>query len=267
MVDYISRYGLEYNPFIKNSKEYLVETNEYNEVMFRLNYLLNNKGFGVLTGSPGNGKTTIIRNWAKSLNPSLYKVVYVALSTLTTHEFYKNLAVEMELEPASNKSTNFKNIQSEINRYYLDKRITPVIIIDEANCINNAVLNDMKILFNFDMDSKDRAIVLLVGQTGLINILNLSVNEPIRQRVIMNYNLDSRTKEEALHYIKSKIQGAKATTDIFDANALEAIVNAANGTPRVINKICNNCLIIANSKEKNIVDSDIAMMAVNESTL
>ena len=48
MVDYISRYGLEYNPFIKNSKEYFVETNEYNEVMFRLNYLLNNKGFGVL---------------------------------------------------------------------------------------------------------------------------------------------------------------------------------------------------------------------------
>ena len=48
MVDYISRYGLEYNPFIKNSKEYLVETNEYNEVMFRLNYLLNNIGFGVL---------------------------------------------------------------------------------------------------------------------------------------------------------------------------------------------------------------------------
>ena len=130
MVDYISRYGLEYNPFIKNSKEYLVETNEYNEVMFRLNYLLNNKGFGVLTGSPGNGKTTIIRNWAKSLNPSLYKVVYVALSTLTTHEFYKNLAATMELEPASNKSTNFKNIQNEINRYYLDKRITPVIIID-----------------------------------------------------------------------------------------------------------------------------------------
>ena len=125
----------------------------------------------------------------------------------------------------------------------------------------------MKILFNFDMDSKDRAIVLLVGQTGLINILNLSVNEPIRQRVIMNYNLDSLTKEEALHYIKSKIQGAKATTDIFDANALEAIVNAANVTPRIINKICNNCLIIANSKEKNIVDSDIAMMAVNESTL
>lgn len=267
MSDYISRFGLEFNPFIKNSKEYIVETNDYKEVMFRLNYLLNNKGFGVITGSPGNGKTTMIRTWANGLNRSLYKVVYTALSTLTAQEFYRNLAIELDLEPAAKKSTNFKNIQEEINRYYLEKRITPVIIIDEANCISNPVLNDMKMLFNFEMDSKDRAIILLVGQTGLITTLNLAVNEPIRQRVIMNYNVDNLSKEEALTYIKGKLDGAKCTTEIFDTNAFEAIINAANGTPRIINKICNNCLIIANSKEKNIVDSDIAMMAVNESTL
>jgi type II secretory pathway predicted ATPase ExeA len=57
-MDYISRYGLEFNPFIKNANEVIVETSEYKEIMYRLNYLLNNKGFGIITGSAGRGKTT-----------------------------------------------------------------------------------------------------------------------------------------------------------------------------------------------------------------
>ncbi|WP_249536723.1 ATP-binding protein [Serpentinicella alkaliphila] len=106
-------------------------------------------------------------------------------------EFYKHLSSELGLEPMHKKTDNFKNIQAEINRYSIEKRITPVIIIDEANYINNAVLNDLKMLFNFDMDSKDRAVVILVGLPQLNNTLRLVANEPLRQRVTMNYNLDS----------------------------------------------------------------------------
>ena len=75
-MDYFIRYGMEFNPFIKNSKEILVDTSEHKETLFRLNYLAKTKGFGLLTGSPGRGKTTTVRNWATSLNPALYKVVY-----------------------------------------------------------------------------------------------------------------------------------------------------------------------------------------------
>ena len=82
-MDYTARYGLEFNPFLKNSKEVLVETQEYKEVQFRLKYLLSTKGFGLLTGSAGKGKTTALRSFASSLNPSLYKVIYSSLSTLT----------------------------------------------------------------------------------------------------------------------------------------------------------------------------------------
>ena len=74
-MNYTSRYGLEFNPFIKNSKDVLVETNDYKELIFRLNYLVQTKGFGVLTGGPGRGKTTMIRHWVKSLNQSAYKAV------------------------------------------------------------------------------------------------------------------------------------------------------------------------------------------------
>ena len=61
-MDDTARYGLAFNPFLKNAKEVIVETREYKEARFRLDYLLSTKGFGLLTGSPGRGKTTVIRN-------------------------------------------------------------------------------------------------------------------------------------------------------------------------------------------------------------
>jgi type II secretory pathway predicted ATPase ExeA len=264
MNDYISRYGLDFNPFTKNSHDIVIETPEYKEIAYRLDYLLKSKGFGVITGGPGRGKTTAIRYFVKSLSTSLYKVVYTSLSTLTVSEFYKHLATELELSAMHKKSDNFKNIQAEINRYSIEKRITPIIIIDEANYISNAILNDLKMLFNFEMDSKDRAVIILVGLPQLNNTLRLVANEPLRQRITMNYNLDSLTKEESLDYIKEKLAGAKCTMDIFNKNALEAIINSANGIPRLINKICNSCLLIANSKGFNEIDADIVMLAVNE---
>ena len=73
--NYVSRYGIAFNPFIKNSKEIIVYSPEYTEARSRLDYLLNVRGFGLLTGNPGQGKTTVVRNWLNSLNPSLYKPV------------------------------------------------------------------------------------------------------------------------------------------------------------------------------------------------
>ena len=136
-MDYFTRYGLEFNPFIKNSKEILVDTSEYKETLFRLDYLSKTKGFGILTGSAGRGKTTALRNWAKSLNPSLYKVIYSSLSTLTPNDFYRNLVKELGCEPAFKKPDNFRIIQEEITRLSVEKRKTPVIIIDEAENLYN----------------------------------------------------------------------------------------------------------------------------------
>ena len=112
-MDYFTRYGLEFNPFIKNSKEILIDTTEYKETLFRLDYLAKTKGFGILTGSAGRGKTTAVRSWAASLNPSLYKVVYSSLSTLTLNDFYRNLVKELGNEPAYKKPDNFRIIQDE----------------------------------------------------------------------------------------------------------------------------------------------------------
>ncbi len=266
-MEYFIRYGLEFNPFIKNSKEILLDTAEYREATYRLDYLLKTKGFGLLTGSAGRGKTTVIRNWAKDLNPSLYAVVYTSLSTLTANDFYRNLASDLGAEPKYRKPDNFRIIQDEITRLALEKRKTPVIIIDEANYINNAILNDLKILFNFEMDSRDRAVILLAGLPQLNRTLGLAVHEPLRQRIIMNYNLDGLNKEEGREYILTKLQGAGCHQTIFEEAAIEAILNAADGTPRLINKLCNASLLIGDSNKADLINSNIVMQAISDSEL
>lgn len=266
-MDYTSRFGLDFNPFIKNSQEITIETPEYKESIYRLNILLETRGFGVITGSPGMGKTTIMRNWANLLSPSRFKVIYSPLSTLTVLEFYKNLASKLGLEPMMRKIDNFKIIQNEINRCAVEKRITPVIIIDEANYINNSILNDLKLLFNFEMDSKDRAVVVLVGLPQLNNTLRLGVHEPLRQRITMNYHLDRLNKEGARNYIHHKVKGANCHTTIFSEGALEGIVNASNGIPRIINKICNACMLIGHNQNLTEINNDLVLKAVNESEL
>lgn len=262
-----ARYGLEFNPFLKNSKEILFEGSEYNEARFRLNYLADTKGFGLLTGEPGRGKTTLVRSWANSLNPSLYKVIYSSLSTITVNEFYRSLAASLGAQPAFRKTDNFHIIQDEISRLCLDRRRTPVFILDEANYIKNAILNDLKILFNFEMDSRDRAVILLVGLPQLNHTLQLSIHEPLYQRLIMNYNLDGLSKEEGRSYIDWNLKKAGCTVPVFDDAAVEAILNASNGTARMINKLANSSLVIGNSQSSARITADIAMQAINECTL
>lgn len=263
-MNYIMKYGLEFNPFIKNSKETLFESSDYKEATFRLNYIKEIKGFGVITGEPGKGKTTVIRNWSKTLNKSLFKVIYIPLSTLSVMDFYRTLSIELGLEPYFQKNKSFKAIQEEINRLTHDKRITPVIILDEANYLKSATLNDLKILFNFEMDSRDKAVIILVGLPNLNNTLNLTIHEPLRQRIAISYNLDGLNKTETKEYIKLKLKEAGCLLDIFSEGAYESIANSSNGIARVIDLIANRSLLLGEKFKTEIIDTEIVMKAYDD---
>ncbi len=130
MNDYTARYGLEFNPFIKNARDILLETAESSEAHTRLGYLKDTRGFGVLTGEPGRGKTTAARAWAGSLSPSLFKVSYSSLSSLTVMDFYRQVAAGLGAEPRFRKNELFDDIQHEVKRYALEKRVTSKLYIN-----------------------------------------------------------------------------------------------------------------------------------------
>lgn len=264
MENYLAKFGLEYNPFNKNSKQFLIDLTDYSQLLFRLKHLQSTLGIGIVTGEPGLGKTTALRYWSESLNKSLYKIVYIKHSTITVLEFYRLLAEELGLEPVHSKRVNFNNIQAEIKRLIIEKKVTPVIIIDEANYLSTGILNDFKLLCNFDMDSKDRMILLLCGGNTLRSALNFKSNEALRQRISMNYQINNLDKNESKFYIDTKLKNAGLKTPILSDEAYQQIINYSNGTMRIINQIMDKALLILCNKKDNIITGDIAMEAINE---
>ena len=122
-------------------------------------------------------------------------------------------------------------------------------------------------MFNFEMDSRDLAVVLLVGQPRLNTTLNQSAHESLLQRIVMNYHMTGISKEEGRKFIIHKLEGAGSRQTVFDANALEAILNAANGTPRMINKICNRSLMIGASQNQDTISADTVRKAIEDNQL
>ena len=189
------------------------------------------------------------------------------------NDFEKNYEYEKEVQTEITELPQYyiaampDLIQEEIARLSLEKRKTPVIIIDEANYINNTILNDLKILFNFEMDSRDRAAILLAGLPKLNSTLRLAIHEPLYQRLVMNYNLEGLSKEEGRSYIHEKLKGSGCNQTVFHESAVEAILNAADGTPRIINKLCNACLLIGDSNKSEIITAETAMQAINDCEL
>lgn len=258
-------WNMEFNPFDKSlNTKYHFQSNDFKEATSRLEHLKSIKGIGLFTGSSGSGKTFSLRYFSNSLNQNLFKPVYISMSTVSVLEFYKALNYGLDLENSFKKIDLFKKIQERIISLAKDKKITPVLIIDEAQYLKTEILNDLKILFNFEMDSKNYAMIILSGQPVLNNILSKHVHESLKQRIVINYNYSGLSKAESDDYIVSRLKISGVHNQIFNANSLEAIHGCSSGSVRKLNNIIEKCLMIGCQKRVDIIDTEIVMAAQNE---
>jgi len=120
---YKAFYSLAHTPFSKEIKaKDMFESCAHRELLARLNYLKDNRGIGLVVGEAGLGKTSTLRAFVAGLNPSLFRIVYFALSTVTVNDFYRGLAYQLGLEPHFRKVDVFKQIQEAIQNQYYDKK-------------------------------------------------------------------------------------------------------------------------------------------------
>lgn len=262
---FLSFFGMEFNPFDKDiDTKYTFETDDLKIVKNRLDYLKEHPGIALFTGNPGMGKTFSIREFMSSLNPNLFKCIYLSMSSLTVYEFYKQLAISLGIIPEFKKVDIYKQIQETIIDLVKNKKIKVIICIDEAQYLKTDIINDLKILSNFDMDSKNYFTLILTGAPILNSILSRNVHEALKQRITISYNFGGISRDEISSYISSRLSLAHASSNIFTPEAIEAIFNSSNGSIRVVNNIITKSLIIASSKSKNIIDENIIMEAYND---
>jgi general secretion pathway protein A len=257
-----SFYGLTLNPFDKSlAEENAFRSKDHEQMLSRLDYIKTTRGIGLFMANPGAGKTFALRCFAKKLNPNLFQLSYICLSTVSVTEFYQQFCHVLGLEYSTKKSTMFRNIQERLLHLIKEKRKTFILAIDESQYLSHQVLRDIKMLMNTKFDSFDCFTLLLIGQPYIGSILERPIHESLKQRIVIHYNYEGLSTDEAKDYIYSRIELAGASRNIIDEGAVHAVANFCQGTPRIINSVMSNSLILGTQLKRDIIDTEVVLAA------
>ncbi len=190
-------FGFKKTPFIDNpDAKQLFTSQAWAQVKARLQFLVDHQGSGLLTGEVGAGKSTPARTFTTSLNPNLYKILYLHWTAGSALDLLRQFAFLLDLVPAHGRGDLTRQISDTIVRLNQSKKQHPILICDEAQLLPHAALEQLPLLLNFDMDSSHYLTLLLVGQPLLRRTLSLAMHEPLRQRIAVQYHLEGLSREE-----------------------------------------------------------------------
>lgn len=261
-------YNMASNPFTKEvPASSAFQTEGMRQVHARLEHLSRIGGMGLVTAEPGAGKTIAVRTWAAKSNPNTAKVVYICMSTVTNMEFYRMLCRGLGLEPGYKKADMFADIQARIRSLVDEKRMRVTVVLDEAQYLSGAILKDLQMLANFDMDSRDMFSLVLVGHPHLAQTLARQPYESLRQRLSVSYRMEALTAEQARDYVRDRLLLAGADPDIFDDAALACAHGCCGGSVRRLNSIVVNALTIGAQQQARAIDAEMVRSAAEELVL
>ena len=242
---YTEFYRLKELPFaLTPDPRYIYFTPSHTEVMANLHYgIESGRGLIVVTGEVGTGKTTMLR-WVMQRLDRTVLVAYIFNPRLSVPEFYQHLAALFDIRNWETKS----DLLIELGKI-LDSRhsrgLRTVLIVDEAHGLSPAVLEEVRLLCNFESDTAKKLQIVLTGQPELREVLNYPELRQLKQRVSLRCEITALPNvEETAQYINSRLKMAGAPhTNIFSPGAVDYIFRCSEGIPRNINNLCDNALL------------------------
>jgi general secretion pathway protein A len=242
---YAEFYELKELPFaLTPDPRFIYFTPSHTEVIANLHYgIESGKGLIVVTGEVGTGKTTILRWMMQRLDKTVL-VAYIFNPRLSVPEFYQHIASLLDVHKWETKS----ELLMELGRCLESRHargLRTVLIIDEAQGLSPHVLEEIRLLSNFESDSAKHLQIVLTGQPELREVLNNPDLRQLKQRIALRCAIKALPSiEETERYITSRLLVAGAQrTDIFSHDAIDYIYRCSEGIPRSINNLCDNALL------------------------
>lgn len=255
---YIEFYGLTELPFaLTPDPRFIYFTPSHTEVMANLHYgIESGKGLIVVTGEVGTGKTTMLRWVMKRLDRSVM-VAYLFNPRLSVTEFYQHLATLFDIRNWETKSDLLFELGKVLESRHT-RGLRTVLIVDEAHGLSTQVLEEIRLLCNFESDTAKQLQIVLTGQPELREVLNNPELRQLKQRVALRCEIKALpTVEETSQYIKSRLKVAGANREIFSPGAVDYIFRCTAGIPRAINNVCDNAMLNGFAKSDPMISRAI----------
>lgn len=256
---YAEFYGLKELPFaLTPDPRFIYFTPSHTEVMANLHYgIESGKGLVVVTGEVGTGKTTILRWMMQRLDRTVL-VAYIFNPRFSVNEFYQHLASLLDIQKWETKPEFLVALGKALEDRH-SRGLRTVLIIDEAQGLSSSVLEEIRLLSNFESNTAKQLQIVLTGQPELRGVLNDADLRQLKQRIALRCVIQALPSiEETERYITSRLLLAGAErTNIFSPDAIDYIYRCTEGIPRNVNNLCDNALLVGYASCELVIDRSI----------
>src|SRR5205085_2455400 len=257
---YLEYYGLKECPFsLTPDPRYIFKTESHLEVLATVKYGVDqNKGLIVVSGEVGCGKTTILRAALATFDDEVL-AVYIFNPFLTAAEFFEQLAAEMDLRLP--RSVTKPELLAAMGRLLAERHaegLRTVLVVDEAHGLPTSLLEEIRLLMNFETNSEKLLQVVLCGQPELAETLSRPQLRQLKQRISLRAAIKPLSVFEINKYIRFRLKQAGAeNVGLFDNAAVKLIGQVSQGIPRIINNVCDNALLYAYAANTDLITREI----------
>jgi len=265
---YTSHFKLKENPFsLTPDPKYLFLSGQHREALNHLIYgIKEKKGFIVVTGEIGTGKTTLSRALLARMD-ALVETALIFNSYLSDMELLEVINQEFKISLIDVDRTKRRYIDS-LNAFLMSNYRAgknAVVLIDEAQNLSRNVLEQIRMLSNLETETEKLLQIILVGQPELRDLLEQPSLKQLAERISVRYHLDSLSKDDVPDYIEHRLAVAGGTGHlIFADNAFRKIYDFSRGNPRRINILCDRALLIAYAGNQHVIDSKVIKLAIKD---
>lgn len=264
---YTRHFGLTEEPFsIAANPRFLYMSANHREALAHLLYgIRSDSGFVLLTGEVGTGKTTVCRCLLEQL-PEDTEVAYILNPRVSEVEMLASICDELGIEHPR-QDCSVKTLVDAINLHLLERHADgrkTVVIIDEAQNLSHAVLEQLRLLTNLETNERKLVRIILIGQPELAPMLSCPELKQVEQRITARYHLQPLRRSEIGAYVTHRLAVAGQRKTVFSAAVLGRLYNKTGGIPRLINVMCDRAMLGAYVKSQHKVNASILEKAARE---
>ena len=260
-------FNFEIMPFNTTpDSSFFFASEQHQEALARLKYAIEErKGFVLITGEIGSGKTTVCHTLLSQL-PGDVKTALITNTRLTGKELLKEICTEFEIDTKRLTRLELLHRLNDFLIHQLANENNAVIIIDEAQNLTPKILEELRLISNLETDKEKLVQIILMGQPELSDKLELQELKQLKQRIVTRFHIYPMSQAECEEYIhhRLKVAGIKQSGKIFSNDAVHEVIRYSQGIPRLINIIADQALLHAYSSGKQHIGKPLLMEVIKE---